>query len=189
MPYFYRMLNMTEEKKKSVWLKVLIGLTLLVVAGACAIAYQEWDKKRVLPATSLNVVDLGMRQEQVMATFGRQPDCPVNKTEENITMTYSTMGHDCGFVVTLNKDVDGIYRTARICEWDGYVSSLGSRHESSALDKLGKPDSESFSSDGTSKIYSFKKYNFALHFSGGLLKNVCVTRNLPVKFSSEFKPS
>lgn len=152
-------------------------------------AYQEWDKKRVLPATGLNDVDLGMRQEQVTARFGRQPDCPIKKTEENITMTYSTRGQTCGFVVTLNKEVDGIYRTAMICEYDGYISNLGGRYESFALDKLGKPDSESFSSDGTSKFSSFNEYNFALQFSGGDLIKVCVTRDLPVKFASEFKPS
>ena len=180
---------MTAEVKKSVWPKLLGGLALVIVAGIGSIAYNEWDQKRVKPATGLEDVELGMRQEEVTARFGRQPDCPVTKTEENITMTYSRRNHTCGFVVTLNKNVDGIYRTARICEDGGYISNLGGHYESFALDKLGKPDSESFSSDGTSKFSSYKKYNFALNFSGGDLIKVCVTRDLPVKFANEFKPS
>lgn len=185
------LINMTAVVKKSVWPKVLGGLALVAVAFACAIAYrmwEEWDRKRVMPATGLADVELGIRQEEVTAKFGRQPDCPVTKTENEIKMSYNRRSTACGFIVTLNKDIDGVYRTAMICEWNGYLPNLP-EYESAVIKKLGKPDLESFSADGTHKISNYKKYNLSLLFKGGKNLKICVDKEPDLVFANEFKPS
>lgn len=176
------LINIKTEVKKRVWPKVLGGLVLVVVVYA---GYYEWDQKRVKPATGLNDIELSMRQEDVTARFGRQPDFPPTKTENEMTMFFDTLS---GFNnVTLKKDYDGIYRTARICRARGYIANL-SDYESEVLEKLGKPDSESFSENGTFKIYNFKKYNLSLTFSGGERIETCVMRDPNLVFTNAFKP-
>ncbi len=183
------LINIKTEVKKRVWPKVLGGLVLVVVAGVGSRAYYEWDQQRVKPATGLNDIELSMRQEEVTARFGRQPDCPITKTENEIKMSFDRLGQSetCKFTVTLEKNYDGIYRAARICEWGGYIHNLSSV-ESSVLEQLGKPDLESFSQDGTLKISNFKKYNLSLTFSGGRLLEICVMRNPTLVFTNAFKP-
>lgn len=192
------LINIKTEVKKRVWPKVLGGLVLVVVAGVGSQAYYEWNEKRVKPATGLDDVELSMRQEEVTAQFGRQPDCPITKTENDIKMSFMTsslarelsgrVGTDCDFTVTLEKNYDGIYRTARICKWGGYLKNLPD-YESSVLERLGKPDLESFSAAGTEKISNFKKSNLSLLFQGGKRLKICVMRDPNLVFTNAFKPS
>lgn len=191
------LINIETKVKKRVWPKVLGGLVLVVVAGVGSAAYYQWDQQRVKPATGLNGIELSMRQEEVTARFGRQPDCPITKTENEIKMSFMTssfarelsggVGINCDVRVTLENNSDGIYRTARICKTDGYIPKLG-WDESSVLEQLGKPDSESFSADGTLKVSNFKKYNLSLTFSGGKPHEICVMRDPNLVFTNAFKP-
>lgn len=183
------LIDMKTEVKKSVWPKVLGGLVLVVVAGVGSIAYYEWDKARVKPATGLNDIELSMRQEEVTARFGRQPDCPITKTENEMTMSFNRLDQSetCEFTVTLEKNSDGIYRTATICEWGGDLPNLR-LFEPQILEQLGKPDLVSFFADGKFKVSNFKKYNLSMIFSGGKRHEICVTRDPNRVYENAFKP-
>ena len=187
---FASILLLTKHKR---WRAFFKGFGIFVVV--CALiaiaiwAYYKYEERPQL-MTSLNGINLGMKEVDITLTKGK-PD-EVSKIEPATDgfkkwLVYKSYDDSYTYVI-LRGPKDSMVAT-NICDSGGYGRVLGFGKYSSEKDivkKLGEPSNISINEEGTEKILSYPKWNAAFEFEKGNVKTVCVTDRPNVRYSTEY---
>ena len=187
---FISILLLTKHKKWKSFSKIL--LSFVGVGGIIAISMWQFSiyENRPKLMTSLNKVNLGMREVDVTLAKG-EPDKVFNHDDSEIaykTLVYGDLLESFTFV-SLRKVSDLIVVTD-ICSNDKYSNVLGFSgysSETGIIKKLGRPENVSINEKGTSKIISYPKWNASFNIKKNNVTLVCVTSRQNRKFSAEYK--